>query len=305
MDKWLSHNNFAKVIALIFSIILWAMVHLDSGTPVPPTATMVPKLIENVQIQLVGFDEEKYVLYLEPSKVNIEVKGKRTDITTNFSAYRVKLDLSKVKPGTMTLPLIHELPPGVQFVSMDPSVVTVTIEAKKTQEIPVSIVTKGTLDVGLQMGSPAGADDGAVQVTLPESEIGELDRVQATVDVTGLTEPLKGKSVKLIAYDKQGHELNNAQIVPASIEVNIPINKLYKSVPLDIRTTGQLPEGVILAAITKNIETVVVYGSKEALNGIDSYSTTVDLSQFKEGNEMKYTVNLTPPEGFEKISQVQ
>ncbi|MEK4512837.1 CdaR family protein [Paenibacillus sp. FSL K6-2524] len=301
MDKWLSHNNFAKVIALIFSVILWAMVHLDSGTPVPPTTSVPTKFIENVQIQMVGFDEDKYVLYVEPDKVNIEVRGKRTDITTNFTDYKVKLDLSHVKPGTMTLPLTTELPPGVQLVSMDPSYVNVTIEAKITKEVPVSIVTKGTLAAGLQMGSPVVAKEGLVKVTLPESEIEELDKVQGIVDITGLEETLKGKAVKLVAYNKQGQEMSHAEISPASIEVDIPINKLYKSVPLEVKATGQLPDGYILASIEKSVEGVALYGSKEALDGVDTHTVTVDLNQFEEGTEMKYTVNLTPPEGFEKI----
>lgn len=302
MDKWLSHNNFAKIIALIFSIILWAMVHMDSGTPMPPTTSLNTKVIEDVQIQVVGFDEDKYVLYdLDSDKVNLEVRGKRTDITKNFSDYKVKLNLKNVKPGTMTLPLTTELPPGVQLVSMDPSYVSVTIEAKETQEIPVSILTTGKLNAGLQMGSPIIAHEGPVKVTLPASEIGEVDKVQGIVDITGLEETLKGKTVKLVAYDKQGKEMNHAEINPSSIEVDIPINKLYKNVPLEVRTTGQLPEGYILSGIVKNVEGVAVYGTKEGLEGINSYSVTVDLSQFVGGTEMKYTVDLTPPEGFEKI----
>lgn len=301
MDKWLNHNNFAKVIALLFSILLWAMVHIDSGAPVAPTTVVNSKTIE-AKIQVTGFDSDKYVLYnLEPDTVRLEVKGKRTDLTTNFSDYKVKLDLKNIGPGTITLPLTHELPPGVQLVSMEPSIIKVTIEAKETKEIPVTIVTKGNPADGMQLGTAILAGAGTVKVTLPQSEIAELQKVQGTVDVTGLNESVKGKSVKLTAYDRHGQELKNAEISPGSVEVDIPINKLYKSVPLEIRGTGQLPTGYVLAGMTANVEGVAVYGTKEALEGISSYPVTVDLSQFKGTNETRYTVGLTPPEGFEKI----
>lgn len=76
MDKWLTHNNFAKVLALVFSIMLWAMVHLDSGTPVDSTTLAQSRYIDNVKIEVTGFDEDKYVLYdLDPSTVRMEVKG--------------------------------------------------------------------------------------------------------------------------------------------------------------------------------------------------------------------------------------
>ncbi len=301
MDKWLNHNNFAKIIALVFSIILWAMVHIDSGTPVAPTTVVNSKTIDT-KIQVTGFDSDKYVLYdLEPDTVRLEVKGKRTDLTTNFSDYKVKLDLKNIGPGTITLPLTHELPPGVQLITMEPSIIKVTIEAKETKQIPVTIVTKGNPADGMQLGSPMVIGESNVNVTLPQSEISELQKVQGTIDVTGLSETAKGKTVKLTAYDKHGQEMTNAEISPDSVEVDVPINKLYKNVPLEVRKVGKLPNGYVLASISTNVEGVAIYGSKDSLEGISSYPVTVDLSQFKGTNETRYTVGLTPPEGFEKI----
>ncbi|GIO88683.1 hypothetical protein J25TS5_56150 [Paenibacillus faecis] len=302
MDKWINHNNFAKVLALIISVILWAMVHIDSGTPVAPTTVINSKVIDNVKIQVTGFDSEKYVLYdLEPDKVRLEVRGKRTDLTTNFSDYKVKLNLKDIGPGTITLPLTHELPPGVELVSMEPSIIKVTIEAKQTKEVPVTIVTKGSPGEGMQAGIPVVEGAGTVRVTLPESEIGELQKVQGTVDVGGLTAPLKGKSVKLNAYDKQGKVMKNAELTPDSVDVSVPINKLYKNVPLEIKEIGELPAGYVLASVNANVEGVAIYGSKEMLEGISSYPVTVDLSQFQGTTETRYKVDLTPPDGFEKI----
>ncbi|MEK5166810.1 CdaR family protein [Paenibacillus sp. FSL R5-0527] len=302
MDKWLTHNNFAKVLALVVSIILWAMVHLDSGTPVDSTTLVQPKIIDNVNIEVTGLNDEKYVLYdLEPTKVRMEVKGKRIDLTTSFSDYKVKLNLKNVGPGTFTLPLTYELPPGVQLVSIDPSIVKVTVEAKETKTVPVSIVTKGQPANGLLLGSPIVAGSGTVDVTLPASEIGELSKVQGTVDVTGLKDSVKGKSVKLTAYDKQGKAMESAEISPSSVEVDVPISKMYKTVPIELRYIGQLPAGYVLAGAEPDVEGVALYGTKEALAGISSYPITVDLGRFDGSNATKYSVDLTPPEGFEKI----
>lgn len=302
MDKWLSQNNVAKIIALIISIVLWAMVHIDSGTPVSPTTVMNSKVINNIKIEVTGFDSEKYVLYdLEPDNVTMEVKGKRTDLTMSFSDYRVKLDLKNIGPGTTTLPLSPEVPPGVTLISMSPSYIKVTIEAKETIEMPVTIVTKGTPAEGMQLGSPVltGADH--VNVTLPQSELQEIQKVQGTVDVTDLTESVKGKTVKLTAYDKHGQEMKNAEIEPASVEVDVPINKLYKSVPLEVNHTGSLPTGYVLSGISTDVEGVALYGPKQSLDAITSFPVTVDLGQFVGTSETNYTVNLAPPEGIDAI----
>lgn len=301
MDKWLSHNNIVKIIALVFSIILWAMVHIDSGTTVVTTPDLKPRVIDNVNIQVTGFDSDNYVLYnLDPDKVRLEVKGRKTDLTTNFSNYRVKLNLKDVGPGTFTLPLSTELPPGVQLVSMTPSIVNVTIEPKQTKDLPVTIITKGTPEKGFEVGTPLTSTEN-VKVTLPESEIDDLQKVQGIIDITGLNDSLKGKAVKLAAYDKQGEIMKNAEISPDSVDVDVPLNKTYKSIPLEVRQTGQLPAGYVLAGVDTDLKGVVVYGSKEAMEKITSYPITVDLNNYKGNLETKYTLDLTPPAGFEKI----
>ncbi|AWB46092.1 hypothetical protein DCC85_19235 [Paenibacillus sp. CAA11] len=305
MDKWFNNNNIAKVIALCISIILWAMVHLDSTTTVAPVTPQVStKTIDNLKIQIANFDEDKYVLYgLEPDKVRLEVAGKRTSITSVFSDdnYKVKLDLKNVTPGTKTLPLITEVPSGVDVVALTPSYVKVTIEAKASKTFEANVVTTGEPSEGLQIGTPVLKDGGKVKVTLPESEIGEVQKVQATLDVSGIDGSIKGKSVKLAAYDKAGQIMKNAEISPDTVEVDVPVIKLYKSVPVTIQTTGKLPEGYALSDVESSVEQVVVYGPKETLDTITSYPITVDLGKLQGQKESVFTVDLTPPKGFEKI----
>lgn len=305
MDKWLNNNNISKIIALIISIILWGLVHMDSGTTtITPSipSNNASKFIDNVQVQVVGFDEDKFVLYgLDPEKVRIEVRGKRTNITTNFSQYKVKLDLSHAKSGTMMMPLTHELPSGVEFISMEPSMVKVTIEAKKTKEIEANVKTKGKINEGFEVGIPIIKEGGNVNVTLPESRMEQLGKVQGVIDVTGMTEAVKGKTVKLMAYDKDGNEMTDAELSPATLNIDVPITKLYKNVPLSIRQSGKLPSGYVLADMTSEVEGVAVYGPKEVLDKINSYPITIDLDQFQSGTTKQYFVNLTPPEGSEKI----
>ena len=89
------------------------------------------KVIEGVEIQTYGFDDSEYALTgIDKDRVNLEVRGKKSNISLLTDDYKVKLDLSNVKePGTHTLPLTPSIPSGVEMVSMEPSVVTVTVEA--------------------------------------------------------------------------------------------------------------------------------------------------------------------------------
>lgn len=302
MDKWFNNNTIAKILALCISILLWAMVHIDSSTPSTSGSSIDTKTINDVKVEVVGFDDKSYVLMdMDPKVVSLEVKGKRPNITSVFTDYRVKLNLEDVGPGTTMVPLTVELPYGVELVSKNPSSAKVTIEAKQTKTYSASIVLKGVPDGGLQMGTPIMENDGKVSVTLPESELKRVHKVEGTLDVGGAQDSVEGKSVKLKAYDKNGREIPDAEISPSSIQVDVPMNKLYKTVPIEIKQTGKLPQGYALSEVQADVEGVAVYGTKDVLEGIDSYSVSVDLSKFKGPTATEYSLDLTPPKGSEKI----
>ncbi|USB32709.1 CdaR family protein [Paenibacillus sp. YPG26] len=303
MDKWFNNNTIAKIIALCVSVLLWAMVHLDSNTPGNTAASLIDvKTINDIKVEVVGFDDKSYVLRdMDPKVVSLEVKGKRSNITTVFTDYRVKLNLENVGPGTTMVPLTAELPYGVELVSQTPSSVKVTIEAKRTKTYSASVVLKGVPDGGLQLGTPILENDGKVSVTLPESELKRVHKVEGIVDVSEAQEPLEGKSVKLKAYDKNGRVIPDAEISPSSIQVDVPMNKLYKTVPIEIKQTGRLPQGYALSEIQADVEGVAIYGTKDVLEGIDSYTLSVDLSKFRGPTTTEYSLDLTPPNGSEKI----
>ena len=304
MDKWIKNNTATKFMALAVSILLWAMVHIDSGAPAPPTTSYNTKSIE-VKIQTYGFDDSRYALTgISTDRVTLQVKGRRSDITTIFAEeYKVKLDLSSVKqPGTHTLPLTYSLPRGVELVSMDPTMVTVTVEERMSKAVPVSIGTKGKFSPDYRLGSPVKIEPGTVEVTLPESELARLSQVRGTVDLDGADTNIVEKRVKLAAYDKEGNVMEDALIVPESVAVEVPVEAAFVTVPLEMEYTGRLPEGLVLSKVTPKVTEVRLYGSKEALAGAKSYTgATVHLENVTKSGTTVLTADLTPPEGFEKI----
>ena len=305
MDKWINNNNIAKVLALCISIILWAMVHLDSATTVPQlNQSMSTRTIDDVVIQVYNFDENKFVLYkLNPDKSTLVVRGNTSQLTSLFSddSYKVKLDLSNVGPGTHTVPLKWDLPNGVDLVSLNPSSLQVTIEAKETKDFQPTIVTVDEPAAGYQVGTPVITGTSSVKVTLPSSQIGQFAKVQGTVNVKGLNSTLTDKSVKLVAYDSKGQEMQDAAISPPTLSVDVPVTQLFRSVPIELRTTGSLPAGYAFSSVSAGLKQVVVYGPKETLDSLKSYPITVNLDQYVGPGDWTYTTELTPPKGFEKI----
>jgi len=302
MNKWINNNTFAKVLALAVSVLLWSMVHWNNDTPTP-TAKIDTRIIENVKVQPFGLDEKKYILSaMDTDRVRIEIKGKKMDLISAFSdEYKIRLDLSKAKVGTSTLPLSVDLPKGLELVNIQPSTVTVNIEERNTATFPVTIVTKGTPAEGYTLGqiTPQPA---TVKVTLPESELREVAKVQGSVSIDGEDGTLKEKRVKLAAYDKQGQEIQGAVLEPSSVTVDIVISPPYKEVPIELQYIGKLPEGLVISKALPSATKVKLYGPQDELAGIKSYSEiNVDLSKITAAGTVVLPVDLTPPPGFEKI----
>lgn len=304
MDKWIKNNTASKLIALAVSILLWAMVHMDSGTPAPPTAFYDTKIIEGVKIQTYGFDDGEYALTgIDQDRVNLEVRGKKSNISLLTDEYKVKLDLSNVKePGTHTLPLTYSIPSGVEMVSMEPSVVTVTVEPRVSKSVTVSIGTKGEPAKDYRAGTPVLIDPRQVTVTLPESSMANLGQVKGNVELDGAKEKITEKRVKLTAYDKEGAEMEDAVIEPATVAAEVPIEPAFVTLPLELQYTGRLPEGFVLSKVEQKVKEVKLFGSNEALAGAETYiEAAINLGEVRNSGTTVLTADLTPPEGFEKI----
>ncbi|KAA8995292.1 hypothetical protein F4V43_19475 [Paenibacillus spiritus] len=306
MDKWMNmnNNNFNKILALLFAVILWTMVHIDNTMPASQSAARVEsKIIENVPIQVSGLDEDKYVMDpLETTSVRLQVQGKNNDINFVMSdAYKVTLDLSEVQPGVNTIPLHYRLPRGVSLIAMTPDVVTVRIELRNTKTFPVTVRTEGAQAEGYLLGTPVIQPEGGAKVTLPTSDLSRVAKVGGTVELDGEKTTVSVKKMKLYAYDANGNELKDALIEPATVSVVIPITLPYKTVPLEFSYTGQLADSLVLSSVTPEMDNVVVYGSEAALASVNACEAVIDLGAIRQSGETTLTLKPRLPEGTERV----
>lgn len=303
MDKWMNNNNFNKIVALAFGIILWTMVHVDTAPSGQTTVDIKSKIIENVLIEVTGLDEDKYVLVDKSvDYVSMEVEGKKSDLSFQYSDdYKVTLDLSKVQPGETTLPLYYNLPKGVKLIKMTPEEVDVHVELRNTKSFPITLVTEGEPAEGYQLGTPILQPTDTVKVTLADNELSRVAKVQGTIELNGESETFRDKRLKLYAYDSDGNEIKNAVIEPSTVSVELPITLPFKSLPLDIGYKGKLPSSLVLANVTPEQETVVVYGQADALDKLTSYEAVIDLSAIDAAGTKDLKVELKAPSGTEKV----
>lgn len=303
MDKWLNNTNAIKIAALLLGILLWAVVHLDEEAPPNKVSTLVEtKVIDNVKIIPTGLDEQRYLLNsLEPQVVRIQVRGQRSLLSSATpDTFRVNLDLRDVKEGTHTISLTTDLPYGLQLVAMEPSAAVVEVEELQTKEFDVNITTEGTPADGYKAGTPIVQPSNRVHVTLPTTLMPNVASVNAVINIEGVSAPVKQKRVKLTAYDKAGRAIPEAVLTPPTLEVEVPVTRPFKTVPLQVNFVGDLPAGQAIASFEPNVHQVALYGPQSELDKLDFYdSIQVDVGKLKQSGTM--SVKLPVPPNIEKI----
>ncbi|MFD2114521.1 YbbR-like domain-containing protein [Paenibacillus yanchengensis] len=309
MDKWFNHPTVLKIIALVIALLLWAVVHIDLETkPQMGTSNYNTTIIEAVTIVPVGLDTKRFKLAgMEPTVANLVVGGR---ITSFYNAadedYVVNIDLSNMKAGFHEVPLSVKLPKGIQKVELFPQSVIVNIEEIMTNSFDVEVVTKGSPQAGLVVGTPVILSEpgGKVEVTLTENEMVRVKKVVVEVDLTNADKTVVSKKARLIALDSEGNEVPNAQITPETVHVEVPVNWPSKQVPLQIRYSGALPSGSSILSVEPEVEQVTVFAEQHDLERISIFDGYIlDLSKVKEPGE--YVIKASAIEGVKSVTPAE
>lgn len=303
MDKWLRNPNVVRIIALLLSVLLWFVVHMESQQSPGQTnwtERSTSKEIEQVGIEVVGLDENRYELVsIEPTQVRVRVSGLPnvlSRVTTQTA--RVRLDLGEATSGMQQIRLEPVGFPEQVDVEIFPSSVLVVIEEKLMREMPVNIELIGNPAAGLVAGTPT-VQPNRVYVTARESGIDEIAAVRGVVDISGADSTIR-KQIRLFAYNKDGKE-TEAVIEPSVVEVEVPITLPAKTMPLQIRLIGEVAAGFSVASVEQTPQDVAVFGNEEVLAGLEFYAGgVVDLTGLSA--DATVTVDLPKING---VSQVE
>lgn len=293
MNKWLNNTNVVRIIALVLSVMLWGIVHMeqrDGGISPVPSGIREDKINE-VSITP-KYDASQYIISsLEPSKVTVLLTGKDSALKkVSTASYQIVLDLTNVKEGEHNLPLgASGFPSSVQ-VQIIPSTVKVKLEKLERKEVPVVINVKGTPGVGLKAGQPI-VKPNKVNVTLPASRLNDVENVYGEINVDKASSAVS-KQVKLQALDKNGREVA-VDITPAVVDVEVPITSPFKTIPLQLRYVGEPAKGYSVASVTLDKDKVTVYGTQADVDKLDFYQgPDIDLTGFNESKDITVTVPL-------------
>lgn len=307
-DKDSYEKKERKVTSVILSLVvafgLWWYVVNNVSMEDDITFNSIPVVREGESVL-----NEKNLMITEISaeSVSMNLAGSREDLNkVDSSNMSVKINLSNIEEPGERIPLTYtpSYPATVANTAFEvshknPSVIFVSVDYRRTFEIPVTVKWTGTRSEDyLYDTENYTLDYTTVTITGPATVADQIKSAQVVIDLSKRTESFS-ESFRYTLCDAEGEPVD-AKLITTSIEevqLTAQIQQI-KEVDLiaDVVYGGGATPGN--TTITLEPEVIRVSGGKAVLEELgDTYTVcAINLADIeKSSNELKYTINL--PEG--------
>jgi YbbR domain-containing protein len=297
--RFLLRNWPLKLLALGLAIILYAGMVILQNTQTWPGA---------VQIVPVHQPDNSFLVSPEtmPSVSDIRYIAP-ADVRLTASSFSATIDLSgvKVAEGESSLVKVRLQVDDtrVQIVDYRPQQIRVELDPIVTSQVSVR-VTVGKPPSGLEPGTPVASPD-EVNVTGAASLVKKVAYAEApvTIDASGLD---VNKYVPLVARDVNDGLVQNVQLDPVSVNVQIPVGSQLRTVTVPVHpvTTGSPTAGYYISSIEIEPLLVSVRGQANALAklGTPPVAKTKPISVAGATTDISLDAKLDLPAGVEATS---
>lgn len=295
----------SKLLTALLSVAIALSLWLYVVTFVSPTTD---QQFQNIPVSLQGetlLQERGLMLTSrEIPDVTLHLEGNRTNINKlSSSNITISADVSKItEPGTHRLTITPLYPGDVQnnainVLSQTPGVITVEVEKRISKEVPVDVEYVGSLQEGYMADKENKTlSHEVVSISGPQSVVDQIVAAKITVDLDRKVESIS-EPYAFTLCDVNDQPVNSELITTnvASIDMTLKILRI-KELQLVVNVIDGGGASKDNSDITISHQSILVSGSDNALNGLDSLELgTVNLAEILEDQVLTFPIKL--PEG--------
>lgn len=270
LEDWLM-----KLVALVITFALWMGV---TGLSQPTTQRMggIPL---NIRIS-----NDIGVTNAPTQEVDILISGDKRKIDQiNKNELTMSLDLTGLPPGDRLVRLTPDnvslaLPNGVKLDEIQPASVLVKLEAIEEREVPVNVLTEGTVSDGMEVYGPPAVNPAKVRARGPANLIRSLASV--TTDKIDLTNRNADFTARQVAVNVSNPK---ATLLESFVDVTIRIGEKRIEKAYSVPVAGD----------PKRKINVVLYGGRSLFDNVLPEDITVTMQKDAAGVE-RPAVTLPP-----------
>lgn len=285
-------NWFTKVLSLAFALLLFSYAYdpNESSTDVNVPGDSETAVLEDIPVTAY-YDTENVVVTGIPKTVTVTLRGptvhiQQAKLKKDFEVY---VNLANAELGSKTVPLlIKDLSDKVK-ATIDPETIKVTLKEKVTKEFTVEAeYSSNSIEKGYAAGTPK-IEPKTVKVTGAKEDIEKIAYVKANVNLDENTNEAVSQQAKVSVLDSSLNKLN-VQVEPETVEVNIPVKRTSKTVPINIVEQGTPPANITIESITLDKKEATISGPEDVLKEVENTRVEVDLSTIEKDEELTLPV---------------
>ncbi len=261
------------LVSLFFAIVLFfnanAVLLKNSNDRTNASETHSTTLYD-VPIEL-KYDHDKYFVSGFDGSANVYLTSYNlvrlnAEKSPDTRSFHLVVDLSKVKEGTVEVPVrVVELATGVN-AQVDPGNISVTVEKKAEKTFDITpVVSLKLLPEGYQLKN-VSIDKNTVKVTSGASIITQIDKVQA--------------------IDKAGKVLP-AKLSPTSVNMKVDVELPHKDVPIVGMITGKKDDSIASYNFKLSKDTATISGEQKFIDEISSITANINVANITKETTIK------------------
>ncbi|TWT04496.1 hypothetical protein FQV26_16300 [Planococcus sp. CPCC 101016] len=304
MDKMMDNRWFLRITALLLAFLLFFSVKAEDNSAGTTDTSRTSEVIEDVELEV--YHDNSLMVSGVPKTADLHLNGPVSIIQTarQLEDFTLFVDLRNLPVGEHQVPIQSENLSEQLNIRVDPAFVNVVIEERVSQEFRIDPeINDRMLADGFILES-VSVDPETVTVTGPRSVIDAISFVKATVSGErgvnkSFTTPAR---VRVLAEDLT--KLENAEIEPQEVEVDVDVVEYSKVVPVRVEATGESLPGITINGWSTATEEIEIFGPQTIVDEITEYVVEVDAGNVT-ANDDTVEVELKIPAGASAVSPAQ
>ena len=299
--------SFVLAIGLFFFVNLENQTRFQSTAPTDGASITSTEIIANLPIE-VNINTDQYFVSGIPDSATLRLEGPQAIIfqTVATQSYTISTpNLNELGSVEHTVQLQVEGVSESITTSVSPGFINLTIEEKVMDEYELSVIIDEDLDIaeGYELLEPSLSTN-VIQLSGAASTMARIDQV--VVEVTSSEESINSDllmSAQVLVLDENGEPLN-VNTNPSQVEINAPVVRTTKEVPIVLRegTNGVVGYTYEVSLSNAESDTMRVRGEPEAIAELQNFPVTVDLDGITESQVLTIPIQELPT-GIEETNK--
>lgn len=299
MDEKIKRNQIIiRICCIIAAFGLWLYIN-GIENPIRENTISVPVEIVNKDV----LTNSKLALIDDQSSyINLTISGATSDVySVKPSNFKLRVDLSgyAIKKGENIIPVqLVQQPDNIKIVSTEKLWIKINVDEYAKKKVPIKISIEGKTKTGFYQLQPK-PNLNQIEVSGPLKYVNQVTSLLGKIQVDNLSKDFTS-NVILSAIDNSNKKVDYVKFQPTIVEVMVPIKKV-KTVGINVKTKGNLSNGLVLKGFDTTPENVDIAGDDSVLDSIQSIDTEpVDLAKINgsDGTDVKLVV----PQGISLVN---